>query len=129
MSAPVESWAWPEGIPRDHWGRVGWRWAHSMAIEYPDEPTKSDRELAARRISGFFAGLPCPTCRAATAEYCRANPPDLANSEALQSWWREMHNWKNRELGKPELTYEAYVDLYGDYIANCRALPRGAPSY
>lgn len=98
------------------WGPRAWREWHEAAIFYPARPAKADAEAMALRLGRMIAGLPCARCRRHAAEHVRADPPDLRSSLAFQAWVWRFHNSVNRRLGKPELPYDAYLELYAEQL-------------
>lgn len=100
------------GLTKKEWGPRAWRWLHTMAINYPQEPGPADAAAARARIANFVQTLPCAECRAHSIEYVRATPPDLTGSQALQVWAWRFHNEVNRRLGRRPFPFAAYSQLY-----------------
>lgn len=116
--APGEwAWNWPNA-PKAVWGRLGWKWLHETAIDYPLDPTPQEAAAVALRLRSFAAHLPCGECRGHATAYLAKNPPALSNTYALQSWAWRFHNAVNKRLGKPVITYEMYCRIYARELEN-----------
>src|SRR5277367_846812 len=103
-----ERWIWPTTMSKLQWGHRGWDWMHGLAIKYPQDPSRADGIVAFRKIWNFVQGLPCQECRNHAIAFVIAQPPDLANTYALQRWVWMFHNSVNFRLKKRMIPYEEY---------------------
>jgi len=82
-------------------GRAAWMLFHTVAAEYPERPSRKEKEAAKR----FFAALPhvypCKECAAHFADVLRHAPPQVGSKRELVAWVCHVHNVVNRRLGKP----------------------------
>lgn len=90
------------------WGPAGWFFIHSVAMAYPDTPTKRQRKAAIDFFASLREVLPCEDCK---KHYC-ANCDDKRLETAIQSrkalirWTIDLHNKVNLSLGKPHMSYK-----------------------
>jgi Erv1/Alr family protein len=103
-------------VPPKDWGPPWWEYLHKAAIAYPRAPTVADARAVFERFWKFFSRLPCVKCRAHSSEYLASNPLHLANSESLQRWVWAYHNAVNLRLGKRQISYAEYRELYAAEI-------------
>jgi mitochondrial FAD-linked sulfhydryl oxidase len=113
----LERWIWPP-LAKNEWGPRGWNWLHTVACQYPAKPTSANVRMTSQRIWNFINHLPCAECRVHATEYIRGHPPTLESTYSLQSWAWTFHNYVNRRLGKPTISYDEYQKLYSDEICN-----------
>jgi len=83
------------------WGPSAWKFIHTIALSYPDNPTPFDKE----NYKAFFFSLqnvvPCGKCR----EHYAKNIKDikinnyLDNSSSLFLWTNKIHNLANASYG------------------------------
>ena len=106
------------------WGPVGWKFLHSVAHGFPENPSKFDTEnslplgTTANSYLQFFVlvgrVLPCRYCRDSYLEYLSEEPPATTSKSTLTKWLWNMHNKVNHKLGA---TYHGagYDDVYNEY--------------
>jgi mitochondrial FAD-linked sulfhydryl oxidase len=127
------TWRWPNA-PKNEWGPKGWNWLHTLAINYPQNPTQGEGRVAYRRIWDFITHLPCAECLEHAARFVARRPPDLSSTHALQAWVWGFHNAVNARLGKRLVSYEEYSAAYADELcwanwhAGCLRAPARAPA-
>lgn len=108
------------GLDPRIWGPKGWFFLHSIALNYPKNPTDHDK----RNFKQFFESiqyvLPCPQCAQHYSENLQKNPidPQLKDNISLNKWLVEMHNLVNRHYYKPTITYEDFLKNYKDIYNN-----------
>ena len=86
---------------REDLGRATWTFLHTLAAQFPEEPTRR-QERDARELIGIMTRLyPCGECARHFEEIVRKNPPDCTSGLKLQRWMCEVHNEVNTSLGKP----------------------------
>ena len=100
----TETPTWGEGKPvtRDELGRAMWLFLHTLAAQYPDDPTRQQERDTRDLISILGRMYPCAECAAHFEEVVRRVPPDVSSGAALRQWTCEVHNEVNARLGKPE---------------------------
>ncbi len=106
-----EMWYWPQ-MYKEEWGRIAWGILHRETIDYPDAPGMDVACLKYYRIYDLLNGLPCEECRGHALDELRGLKMDLRSRSDLVEWGRLYHNRVNARLGKPELSADAFRDLY-----------------
>ena len=90
-------------------GQAGWTLLHTMAANFPDEPS----ERQTKRIEAFLRGLgdfyPCPVCAAHFRGYMGEHPVASKSRKALSLWLCGAHNEVNKRNGKEEFYCDADV--------------------
>lgn len=106
------------------WGPVGWKFLHSVAHGFPENPAEFDAEnglplgTTANNYKQFFVlvghVLPCRYCRDSYHEYLRFEPPVTASRATLTRWLWGIHNKVNHKLG---VVYDGtgYDKVYHEY--------------
>jgi len=88
------------------WGPEAWHFIHFVALNYPVNPTETDK----KRYSSFFYSLqhtlPCEGCAYNFGEKIKKSPPRLENRKSLFEWTVDMHNEVNESHGKPIISYD-----------------------
>jgi len=96
------------------WGPKLWFVIHTMALNFPDNPSYEDK----RHYEEFFNNLtfliPCDKCRIHYTDRIRKNPiiNHLENSDMLFRYTVNLHNDVNKSLHKPLHTYEQVINIY-----------------
>ena len=96
------------------WGPKLWFVIHTMALNYPDNPTYDDK----RNYENFFNSLqfviPCDKCRIHYTERINKNPVinHLENSDSLFRYTIEIHNDVNKSLRKRTYIYDEVIKIY-----------------
>ena len=100
------------------WGPRLWFFIHTIAINFPDNPTREDYDKYLMFFKSLKHIIPCEKCRIGYIEKTTKNPVNnhLKNSTTLFNYTIDLHNEVNRSLGKKELTYEeASIELQKIY--------------
>lgn len=87
------------------WGRATWTLLNCVAMTYPDAPTAQQQKSYRRFLLSLKDVLPCSICRQSYKAWLGRNPPRLETKTALLRWLIDTHNYVNKRLGKPVLTY------------------------
>ena len=113
------------------WGPVGWKFLHSVAHGFPENPAEFDAEnglplgTTANNYKQFFVlvghVLPCRYCRDSYHEYVRFEPPVTASRATLTRWLWDIHNKVNHKLGVvyDGTGYDKVYREYESYRAKC----------
>lgn len=91
----------PAAVTREELGRATWLFLHTLAAQFPDDPTRQQEKDARDLIHILTRVYPCEVCAAHFAEIVKRNPPDTSSGMALQQWACAAHNEVNASLGKP----------------------------
>ena len=100
------------GLDPTIWGPKTWFFLHSVALIYPENPTKQDKKNYKTFFESLQHVLPCPGCSDNYKRHLKELPIDLSNNINLNKWLIEMHNKVNDIYNKPRYTYEQFIDLY-----------------
>lgn len=107
------------GAPIGTWGQIYWNKLHLRAINWPAKATP--RQVLAEQIwlQELFKKLPCQECCRHASRYYWQQYPDLRSNHTYHVWFFLFHNAVNQRLGKREISYQDYQDLYREaLIAN-----------
>eukprot|EP00916_Digyalum_oweni_P017204 GHVL01028150.1.p1 GENE.GHVL01028150.1~~GHVL01028150.1.p1 ORF type:complete len:146 (-),score=29.31 GHVL01028150.1:75-473(-) len=96
-------------------GRAGWKLLHSVAANYPEEPSEEDKKRTNSFYISFANVFPCHICREGIVNILEnTRPPQLKNREELVMWMCEVHNDINEEVGhrKIKCNYKTLLETY-----------------
>ncbi len=112
----------PIGMGPEIWGPFFWTTMHIVSLGYSATPNEEERAGAAAFYNSLATMIPCPVCREHYREFLKEEPVESAtmNRDTLIDWVFRLHNKVNARLGKPVLSFEAYVQ-------NMRALSQSGP--
>lgn len=104
------------------WGKCGWVLIHSIAINYPENPSPSEKENMINFFKLLGDVLPCRYCR----QHYRRNMKELpinVNSKMELIWWTiDLHNRVNLSTGKKVLSrkeaLKKIISMYKKYPDN-----------
>jgi len=82
-------------------GRGTWTLLHSIASQYPTNPTPGERSDVQSFFRLFSKLYPCWVCAEDFQAYLKREPIRTANRDEFGKWLCEAHNDVNRKLGKP----------------------------
>lgn len=84
------------------WGSSAWVFLHSIAYNYPEQPTQAIADAHRTFFASLAHVLPCRWCRDSYAQYIQELPidPALRSRRALCDWLYRIHNMTNAKLGK-----------------------------
>ena len=102
------------------WGPHGWIFLHSVTMNYPKEPSESDKVIYRNFFSNLTRVLPCEKCAYHYKQHIETDPiePALENRSKLVRWLIKIHNKVNDDLGKPQYTYEQVIEEYKYKLMN-----------
>ena len=85
-------------------GNAAWKILHAYVAQYPDNPTKADRDEFHTMLKSVLRTIPDDDCRCRThaVDYIQKNRPKMDNKKDLTIWLCNFHNDVNRRLGKHE---------------------------
>jgi len=92
------------------WGPILWNTMHIISLGYPEEPDEATRQAAGSFYRSLSLLIPCPICRTHYSKLIQAIPPATESKDALVKWVFTIHNQVNKELGKAEISYDAFMD-------------------
>lgn len=99
------------------WGPLGWMTLHSVAHNYPENPTPTEKQLVAQWLDSFRDCITCPSCQGhfagMLAQVRTAYPDYLDSRRNFLLFTYRAHNTVNRRLDKPVyLTAEECEEVY-----------------
>ena len=97
------------------WGPQFWYILHIISFEYPDNPVETDKRVYYDFYSSLKDILPCNACKNHYREFLHKHPllPFLDKKADLVQWVVDIHNFVNESLGKPILSLDEVLDIYG----------------
>jgi FAD-linked sulfhydryl oxidase len=92
------------------WGPGAWLFLHTITLNYPHEPTPTDKEDVREffRLAGRL--LPCFYCRENYAQHLKEYPIQVESKTDLVHWLIDIHNSANESLGKPVLSRQEAME-------------------
>merc|ERR1711924_349183 len=81
-------------------GRAAWRYVHTMATDYPENPSRQEQEDAVAWLRAFVQLYPCGLCAREFVAVTQDLPPRLNSREAYTMWWCEAHNRVRDDLSQ-----------------------------
>ena len=89
-----------------YWGPSGWILLHSIASQFPNQPSSQEKEKYKIFFKSLPIILPCIYCRRSLNEYYNLYPLDnsvFINKKNLSLWLYKIHNLVNDKLRKQGL--------------------------
>lgn len=110
---------WENALPKSKPSQFGphyWYMLHTMALNYPNDPT----DFIKRKMKCFVEALPyllpCKDCSEHAKEFLSNHTNDLhfalSSKESLFKFLWFFHNHVNERLGKPQISLEQAFNMY-----------------
>ncbi|TKX21637.1 mitochondrial FAD-linked sulfhydryl oxidase ERV1 [Elsinoe australis] len=93
----------PEDCPPDveQLGRSSWTLLHTIAANYPEQPTFTQQSEARQFVSLFGKLYPCWVCASDFQDWMKSgHEPRVSSRDEFGRWMCEAHNAVNEKLGK-----------------------------
>lgn len=100
------------------WGSHAWIFLHTITLNYPDEPTKFDKENYKNFFENLSHVIPCEVCRSHYKQNIKKYPIQLESKETLTRWLHKIHNIVNVKNGIEEFSYDEFIKKYSDMYSN-----------
>lgn len=104
------------------WGPKAWFFLYSVALAYPEEPTKEDKQNYYIFLTSLKYVLPCPTCRIHFIENLEKYPLNddiLSSKKELFKWILNIQNEVREKNGKKRRTLNStYEHINKAYSGN-----------
>ena len=96
------------------WGPKLWFISHSIAFNYPDVPTETDKLNHIQWFNLYKTMIMCEVCKQHYSDHIQKKPIEnnLDSKTSLIKWVWELHNSVNESLGKNIWTYEQMYEHY-----------------
>ncbi len=85
----------------DSLGRMSWSVLHTIAVNYPDHPTREEQNTMMSFFMNFAKVYPCGQCRDHFLKNIIKYPPQVQSQSQLIHWLCFQHNLVNQKLNKP----------------------------
>lgn len=112
-----------DGMVTSTWGPAMWHYLHTISFNYPNNPTKFQKNKYKQFLNNLQYTLPCKYCRInLTNNYKKFPLKDeiFNNRESLSRYIYNLHELINKMLGKKSnLTYCQIRDRYENFRARC----------
>ncbi|VAI08578.1 FAD-linked sulfhydryl oxidase ERV1-like isoform X2 [Triticum dicoccoides] len=87
-------------LTKEEVGRATWMLLHTIAAQFPDEPTRQQKRDAKELMALLSRIYPCKECADHFKEVLKANPVQAGSQAEFSQWLCYVHNVVNRSLGK-----------------------------
>jgi len=96
------------------WGPPAWIFLHSVTLNYPENPTISDKKEYKSFFNSLSHILPCSVCRINYKQNLAKHPIDnyLHSKKKMVNWLILIHNEVNRECGKKSFSYTEAINYF-----------------
>ena len=96
------------------WGRSGWTFLFSVALNFPQNPDYNDIHNYKRFFTDIQYILPCQICCENYVDHLQQIPiePYLMNTQSLFTWLMKIHNLVNQSLKKLPLNESDILFIY-----------------
>tara|TARA_B000000557_G_C20615360_1_gene375734 strand:- start:110 stop:592 length:483 start_codon:yes stop_codon:yes gene_type:complete len=81
-------------------GRSTWSLLHTVAVYYPDKPTKEKQKQTKLFIESLSNIYPCSICQVDFKNNVQKYPPKLGSRKDFIAWMCFQHNLVNKKLNK-----------------------------
>ena len=112
-----------DGMVTSTWGPVMWHYLHTISFNYPNNPTKFQKNKYKQFLNNLQYTLPCKYCRInLTNNYKKFPLKDeiFINRESFSRYIYNLHELINKMLGKKSnLTYCQVRDRYENFRSRC----------
>lgn len=105
------------------WGPMFWTTVHTISLNYPCQPTATQRRQYKQFFDSLRHVLPCGKCRdnlVSNLETTRYGREVFQNRDTLSRWVYDLHACVNKMLGKQtKMTYTEMRHMYENFRARC----------
>ncbi|CDH57505.1 fad-linked sulfhydryl oxidase erv2 [Lichtheimia corymbifera JMRC:FSU:9682] len=99
-------------------GRSTWKLLHTMAAQFPDNPSDEERDALTHYFTLLSRLYPCGECAAHFQLLLERYPPQTSSKVAVSQWLCAIHNKVNERLGKEMFDC---ADIQEKYQCGCEA--------
>nr|KYP53549.1 FAD-linked sulfhydryl oxidase ALR [Cajanus cajan] len=83
-------------VSKEELGRATWTFLHTLAAQYPDNPTRQQKKDVKELVQILTRMYPCSECADHFKEVVRANPVQAGSHAEFSQWLCHVHNVVNR---------------------------------
>ncbi|KDP44476.1 hypothetical protein JCGZ_16309 [Jatropha curcas] len=87
-------------VTKEELGRATWTFLHTLAAQYPENPTRQQKKDVKELMAILSRMYPCRECADHFKEVLRVNPVQAGSHTEFSLWLCHVHNIVNRSLGK-----------------------------
>lgn len=91
------------------WGPSFWAFFHVITLNYPNEPSTEDMDMAQKLVKAIYYVLPCQMCSDHYYKNLKINPlkkEDVSSKKSFILWFINLHNDVNRMLNKKSMSFD-----------------------
>ncbi|CBI22473.3 hypothetical protein VitviT2T_003632 [Vitis vinifera] len=111
-------------------GRATWTFLHTLAAQFPDNPTRQQKKDVKELMAILSRMYPCKECADHFKEVLRANPVQAGSQAEFSQWLCHVHNVVNRSLNKPIFPCKRVDARWGKLDCELRACDlQGTPDF
>jgi hypothetical protein len=113
------------GMQTKVWGPTGWVFLHSIAQNYPEEPTNEQKMYYKNFFRLIGNVLPCRYCRESYQQFIeepgtKLNDAVMKNRKTFTRWLYDIHNKVNKKLGINYcVSFEQVTKKYESFRSKC----------
>ena len=96
------------------WGPHAWLFLHTITLNFPDNPTKEEKEKYKQFFILLSDVLPCDKCKKHYLENIKNFPINVDSKESLTKWLFTIHNEINIINNKNQFNYTDFINKYSD---------------
>jgi len=97
------------------WGPSAWKFLHTITFNYPNCPSKNDKDRFKNLFNLLEFVLPCDKCKDNFVDHIKKRPLTdkiLCSKRDFIKWLIDVHNDVNKMNGKPSISYnDAIYDI------------------
>ncbi|KAG2704099.1 hypothetical protein I3760_06G168400 [Carya illinoinensis] len=108
-------------VTKEELGRATWTFLHTLAAQYPDNPTRQQKKDVKELMVILSRMYPCKECADHFKEILRTNPVQAGSHAEFSQWLCHAHNVVNRSLGKLAFQCERVDARWGKLECEQRA--------
>lgn len=97
------------------WGPHAWLFLHSITLNYPEKPTKEEKEIYKNFFNNLGKVLPCYKCQRNYEKHIEMIPITkkiLSSKKRIIKWLIDIHNLVNKSNGKKEMKEKEMIKKY-----------------
>ncbi|XP_072978811.1 FAD-linked sulfhydryl oxidase ERV1 [Typha angustifolia] len=87
-------------LTKEELGRATWTLLHTIAAQFPEQPTRQQSRDAKELMAILSRLYPCRDCADHFKEVLKANPVQAGSQAEFSQWLCHVHNVVNRSIGK-----------------------------
>jgi len=116
-------------ITKEELGKQTWSFLHTLASQFPDEPSNAEKTHAKNLMNAIGALYPCKECAEHFRSVLKKRKPVVDDSVQFQRWMCEVHNDVNERLGKERFSCERVDERWGGVECSGEDGAEGACSF